>query len=138
MNGIISSCYIEDCKEILRKKSITHQSPLSFYNSNFASCGAQRSTIIVKSKTFWVVCRLIKSTFTNHHGFYDRQDIAPLDMWWNSPTNFTSSCDTCMQSRATWPVKRSKCKSFGDEVTRSPKLMPQNLPENCCLSTNKI
>ena len=96
MNGIISSCYTEDCKEILRKKSITHQSPLSFYNSNFASCGAQRSSIIVKSKTFWVVCRLIKSTFTNHHGFYDRQDIAPLDMWWNSPTNFTSSCDTCM------------------------------------------
>ena len=28
------------------------------------------------------------------------------------------------------------CKSFADEITKSPKLIPPNLLENCNLSTN--
>ena len=40
------------------------------------------------------------------------------------------------QARATWPEIWSMCKNFSDEITRSPKLIPRNLLENCCLSKN--
>ena len=68
--------------------------------------------------------------------YYETGSIRPKAIGGSKVKNRIKS--NTKQNRATWPEKRSKCKSFSDEVTRSPKLTPQNLPENCCLSTNKI
>ena len=93
----------------------------------------------------WTICSMyvqcthhLSKRFVIKTPFFNLENDIIFDVWISNFV-FSSRLKTPFfapnknQTRATWSEIWSMCKSFDDEITRSPKLI-----ENCCLSKNNI